>query len=90
MCCPGHSFEHDIVFSQIYGMLGSIDANTGDMTLGWDTDQFCTDVGDAVRVMLPVLKQGGLGKGGLNFDAKVRLARRTYTSLAPPYATSST
>jgi len=68
----GHSFEHDIVFSQIYGMLGSIDANTGDMTLGWDTDQFCTDVGDAVRVMLPVLKQGGLGKGGLNFDAKVR------------------
>jgi xylose isomerase len=68
----GHNFEHDIIFSSIYGMLGSIDANTGDMTLGWDTDQFCTDVADAVRIMLPVLKQGGLGKGGLNFDAKVR------------------
>ena len=68
----GHDFEHDIIFSQIYGMLGSIDANTGDQGLGWDTDQFCTDVQKATMVMLSVLRQGGLGSGGLNFDAKVR------------------
>eukprot|EP00937_MAST-01D_sp_MAST-1D-sp2_P003599 g3599.t1 len=68
----GHDFEHDIVFSQIYNMLGSIDANTGEQALGWDTDQFCTDPQKAAMVMLSVLKQGGLAPGGLNFDAKVR------------------
>jgi len=68
----GHDFEHDIMISSIYDMLGSIDANTGDMTLGWDTDQFCTNVRETTMVMLYVLKMGGLGKGGLNFDAKNR------------------
>jgi len=68
----GHDFEHDIIFSSIYGMLGSIDANTGDQGVGWDTDQFCTDVCKATMIMLSILKQGGLAPGGLNFDAKVR------------------
>jgi len=68
----GHDFEHDIIFSSIYNMLGSIDANTGDQSLGWDTDQFCTDVRKATMIMLSILKQGGLAPGGLNFDAKVR------------------
>ena len=53
-------------------MLGSIDANTGDLLLGWDTDQFPTDVYLTTQCMLVILKQGGLGTGGVNFDAKVR------------------
>jgi xylose isomerase len=53
-------------------MLGSIDANRGDLLLGWDTDQFPTDLYLTAQVMLIVLGQGGLGAGGLNFDAKVR------------------
>jgi xylose isomerase len=53
-------------------MLGSIDANRGDELLGWDTDQFPTNIYTTAQVMLAVLGQGGLGRGGLNFDAKVR------------------
>jgi xylose isomerase len=53
-------------------MLGSIDANRGDELLGWDTDQFPTDLYLTAQVMLVVLGQNGLGSGGLNFDAKVR------------------
>ncbi len=53
-------------------MLGSIDANRGDLLLGWDTDQFPTDIYDATKAMLTVLKHGGFTTGGLNFDAKVR------------------
>ena len=53
-------------------MLGSIDANRGDTLIGWDTDQFPTDIYLTTRVMLVVLRNGGLGRGGLNFDAKVR------------------
>ena len=68
----GHSFEHDLTVAAINGKLGSIDANVGDPLLGWDTDQFPTDPGMCVRAMLVVLNQGGLGKGGLNFDAKLR------------------
>jgi xylose isomerase len=70
----GHDFEHDIMISAAYGKLGSIDANSGDQTLGWDTDQFCTDIRKSTMIMWYVLKQGGLGSGGLNFDAKVRAA----------------
>jgi len=55
-----------------YGFLGSIDSNTGDPLLGWDTDQFPMDVKKATLTMLVVLKQGGLAPGGLNFDCKVR------------------
>jgi len=68
----GHEFEHDIIVSSVYDALGSIDANSGDTLVGWDTDQFCYDVRKTAMIMWTVLKQGGLGKGGLNFDAKVR------------------
>jgi xylose isomerase len=54
------------------GMLGSIDANAGDMLLGWDTDQFNTDVKELTLAMVSILRAGGLGKGGFNFDAKLR------------------
>jgi xylose isomerase len=54
------------------GALGSIDANTGDLLLGWDTDQFPTDVYLTTQCMLGILKYGGFTTGGVNFDAKVR------------------
>lgn len=68
----GHAYEHDLLVSSEYGMLGSVDANTGDELLGWDTDQFPMDLKRATAVMQIVIKQGGLAPGGLNFDAKVR------------------
>ncbi|MCA9732525.1 xylose isomerase [candidate division KSB1 bacterium] len=68
----GHSFEHELVVSSAAGKLGSVDANRGDELLGWDTDQFPTNIYSTTMAMLVVLKQGGLGSGGLNFDAKVR------------------
>ena len=58
-----------------YGFLGSVDANTGDELLGWDTDQFLTDIKRATLVMGVILEQGGLAPGGLNFDAKVRIQK---------------
>ena len=54
------------------GFLGSMDANTGDLLLGWDTDQFLTNPLIAAKIMLVALKYGGLAPGGVNFDAKVR------------------
>jgi len=68
----GHSYEHDIELASRYGMLGSVDCNTGDTSLGWDTDQFPTDIKNATLVMKTVISQGGLAPGGLNFDCKVR------------------
>ncbi len=68
----GHSFAHDLQMSANAGLLGSIDANRGDVQNGWDTDQFPVDLYDTVTAMLVVLGQGGLAPGGLNFDAKVR------------------
>ncbi len=68
----GHSFEHDLTVASLNGKLGSIDANVGDPLLGWDTDQFPTDPVMCAMAMLVVLKQGGIGKGGFNFDAKLR------------------
>lgn len=68
----GHTMEHELTVSADAGMLGSIDANRGDTLIGWDTDQFPTDVNLATQVMLVVLKMGGLTTGGLNFDAKRR------------------
>ncbi|MFZ3071050.1 MAG: xylose isomerase [Anaerolineaceae bacterium] len=68
----GHTFQHELNVSRINGVLGSIDANQGDMLLGWDTDQFPTNAYDATLCMYEVLKQGGIAPGGLNFDAKVR------------------
>jgi xylose isomerase len=68
----GHTFEHDLQVAADHGLLGSIDANRGNAQNGWDTDQFPSDLYDAVGAMLVVLRQGGLAPGGLNFDAKVR------------------
>lgn len=67
-----HTFNHELNIARIHGVLGSIDANQGDMLLGWDTDQFPTNIYDATLAMYEVLLAGGLGRGGLNFDAKVR------------------
>jgi xylose isomerase len=68
----GHSVEHELDYAGSQGFLGSIDANTGDLLLGWDTDQFPTDVYLTAKIMLVILKYGGFTTGGLNFDAKVR------------------
>lgn len=70
----GHTFQHEVEYAGINGMLGSLDINQGDPQLGWDTDQFPTNIYDAVLVMYEVLKNGGIAPGGLNFDAKVRRA----------------
>ncbi len=68
----GHSVEHELDYAGHQGFLGSVDANTGDLLLGWDTDQFPTDVYLGAKIMLALLKYGGLAPGGVNFDAKVR------------------
>jgi len=68
----GHTFEHELAVASAAGKLGSVDANRGDLLLGWDTDQFPTDIYSDTLAMLVILNQGGLGSGGLNFDAKVR------------------
>ena len=68
----GHSSAHDLQMAVDAGLLGSIDANRGNPQNGWDTDQFPMDMYDCVQNMLVVLAAGGLGDGGLNFDAKVR------------------
>ena len=68
----GHNVEHELDYAGYQGFLGSVDANTGDLLLGWDTDQFPTDVYLAAKIMLAFLKYGGLAPGGVNFDAKVR------------------
>jgi len=72
----GHTFEHELRISGMNGMLGSIDANQGDYLLGWDTDEFPTDVYTATFCMLEVLRAGGL-TGGFNFDAKNRRPSNT-------------
>lgn len=68
----GHTMMHELDYAGHQGALGSIDANTGDLLLGWDTDQFPTDLYLTTQTMLMILKHGGLGTGGVNFDAKVR------------------
>ena len=68
----GHTFEHELAVASAAGKLGSVDANRGDYLLGWDTDQFPTDIYSTTLAMIIILNQNGLGKGGLNFDAKVR------------------
>jgi len=68
----GHTFQHEIETAAAHGMLGSIDANSGDLLLGWDTDQFNTDVKELTLAMVSILRAGGLGSGGFNFDAKLR------------------
>ena len=68
----GHTMEHELTVAANAGKLGSIDANRGDTLIGWDTDQFPTDIYLTSQVMLVVLGMGGFTTGGLNFDAKRR------------------
>jgi xylose isomerase len=68
----GHTMQHDLEVAASAGALGSIDANTGDTLIGWDTDQFPTDIYLTTQIMLTLLKYGGLTTGGTNFDAKCR------------------
>ena len=68
----GHSMQHELEVAGAAGALGTIDANMGDTLLGWDTDQFPTDLYLTSQVMLTILKYGGFTTGGTNFDAKVR------------------
>ena len=68
----GHTMQHELEVAAAAGRLGSIDANTGDTLLGWDTDQFPTDIYLTTQIMLTILNMGGFTTGGVNFDAKVR------------------
>ena len=68
-----HTFQHELRVARTNGMFGSIDANQGDPLLGWDTDQFPTNVYDAALCMYEVLKAGGFTNGGLNYDQKQQL-----------------
>ncbi len=68
----GHTFQHELNYARQNDMLGSVDANQGDKLLGWDTDQFPTDVYSTTLAMYEILQARGLKPGGLNFDAKVR------------------
>ncbi|VEU79861.1 xylose isomerase [Haploplasma axanthum] len=70
----GHTVNHEIRVAATEGLLGSLDANQGDLLLGWDTDQFPTNLYDSISIMYEVLRAGGLKTGGLNFDSKVRRA----------------
>ena len=68
----GHTMQHELEVAGAAGALGSMDANTGDELLGWDTDQFPTNIYLTTYSMLAIFKYGGLSTGGVNFDAKVR------------------
>jgi len=68
----GHTFQHELHLARVNDALGSVDANQGDMLLGWDTDQFPTNLYTTTLAMYEILKNGGLAPGGLNFDAKAR------------------
>ncbi len=81
----GHSFEHELEVARINGVFGSIDANQGDPNLGWDTDQFPSNVYSAALCMLEVIKAGGFKNGGLNFDAKVRRASFEFEDIVHAY-----
>ena len=81
----GHTFQHELCTARINGMFGSIDANQGDMLIGWDTDQFPTNVYDTTLCMSEVIKAGGFTNGGLNFDAKTRRGSFTPEDIALAY-----
>ena len=68
----GHTFAHEIQAAYNYNAFGSLDINQGDPHNGWDTDEFLHNIYDAVHIMLVILNEGGLGSGGMNFDAKTR------------------
>lgn len=81
----GHTFQHEMRVARVNGVFGSIDANQGDLLLGWDTDQFPTNVYETTMCMYEVLKAGGFTNGGLNFDAKVRRGSYEYEDIAHAY-----
>ena len=81
----GHTFQHELAVARINNAFGSIDANQGDLLLGWDTDEFPTNIYNATLCMLEVCKAGGFTKGGLNFDAKTRRASFKPDDLAYAY-----
>ncbi|MBU3208977.1 xylose isomerase [Clostridium algidicarnis] len=81
----GHTFPHELAVARINGVFGSVDANQGDSLLGWDTDQFPTDVKEATLSMLEIIKAGGFTNGGLNFDAKVRRPSFTFEDIVYGY-----
>ncbi len=68
----GHTFTHELQCAADAGLLGSIDANRGDYQNGWDTDQFPNNINELAEAMLIIVEAGGLGSGGVNFDAKIR------------------
>ncbi|MFT4245111.1 MAG: xylose isomerase [Micrococcaceae bacterium] len=68
----GHTFEHELNVARVYDSLGSIDANHGEVMLGWDTDEFPTNIYDTTLAMYEILENGGIAPGGINFDSKVR------------------
>ncbi|HWA18683.1 MAG TPA: xylose isomerase [Devosia sp.] len=68
----GHTFEHELHLARSLGILGSVDANRNDLQSGWDTDQFPNNPGEMTLAFYEILKNGGLGNGGFNFDAKIR------------------
>ena len=76
-----HTFQHELRTATINGAFGYIDANQGDCMLGWDTDQFPTNVYDTTLCMYEVIKAGGFTNGGLNFDAKTRRASNTFDDI---------
>lgn len=80
-----HTFQHELRVARINGVFGSIDANQGDLLLGWDTDQFPTNVYEAALCMYEVIKAGGFTNGGLNFDAKVRRGSYEFEDIAHAY-----
>jgi xylose isomerase len=78
----GHEIQHELMYARIKGILGSVDANQGDTLLGWDTDQFPTNLYVSTAMMYEILQNGGLHSGGLNFDAKLRRPSSTVEDLA--------
>ena len=76
-----HTFQHELRVAAMNGMLGSVDANQGDLLLGWDTDEFAFNVYETTFCMYEILKAGGLKNGGLNFDAKTRRPSRTHEDM---------
>jgi xylose isomerase len=80
-----HTFQHELAVARTNGFFGSIDANQGDPDLGWDTDQFPTDLYSATLATLEIVRAGGFTNGGLNFDAKVRRGSFEYEDIVHAY-----
>lgn len=81
----GHTFQHELRTAAVNGAFGSIDANQGDLLLGWDTDQFPTNIYETTMCMYEVIKAGGFTTGGLNFDAKTRRQSNTFEDILLAY-----